>query len=201
VGVLLGVVLGLSLAGLATLVALLLGQRAAIAAARKELQAASDRAKSFEERLALLRKYEGLVDVEAAAAQMRDHAAVEARATTDLAQSEATALVRQAQDRASSLVSDAQAQVDARRAALADADAAAAVAAAEAKRLEQVAEAMRNVIDGYGDPMRPSIHPRVKIGRESGRPRRITPALAVTRTHGVPQALGVEDGAELRRPE
>jgi hypothetical protein len=150
-GVVLAVFLGSSLAGLIVLAVLLTRERQAAQRAREEGKAIADRAAHLEQQLAVLKKYETIVDVEAAAARTRDESAAEAKETMDRANMAAAGIVENAQQQAAALASEAQQKLDAGRATLAETQASLSAASAEAKRLEQVAQAVRNVIEGYGD--------------------------------------------------
>jgi hypothetical protein len=150
-GILVGMLLGTTLVGLVVLAALFVRERQAAERARTEVKEQTERAVALEQRLAVLKKYEMLVDVDAAASRMRDEASKEATETIQRAQQSAADVVRQSQEESASITRATHQALDQLRAESAKVQAGLATAAQEAKRLEQAAEAMRNVVEGYGD--------------------------------------------------
>jgi T5orf172 domain-containing protein/uncharacterized protein DUF4041 len=150
-GILVGMLLGVALVGLAVFGVLFIRERQAAERVRVEGRQHAERAATLERQLAALKKYETLVDVEAEAIRMRNEAAVQANETTQRAQQSAADIVGRAEVEAARLASAGQAALDEMRAKSAEAEASLSAAAAESKRLEQTAQAMRNVIEGYGD--------------------------------------------------
>jgi hypothetical protein len=113
-------------------------------------------------RVQVLAKYQHIIDVEAAAAQMHATAQHRAASIVGQAQQEALRLIGYARQEATCITSQAQAALTdasseaARTIAEAKANVeqlkrAANAASEDAKRLQATAGAMRNVIDGYGD--------------------------------------------------
>jgi len=105
---------------------------------------AEQRALAAEQRAAFLSKYQAIVDVEAAVAQMRTHAEQSSRQIVTNAQqqaqaalSDASALHVSASTEAARIVGDARARTEQLQ--------------ADAARLEATVRALRNVAEGYGD--------------------------------------------------
>lgn len=131
------------------------GELAQRAAQVQQLEAALHQANTetsrFASRVQELSKYQTVVDAEAAATQMRWQAQAEAQRLT----SEAQAVRDGARQSAEAAVVQARAQADAIVAAAhqqaKDIAGDAYAAMQNVKRLEQSAQAMKNVIEGYGD--------------------------------------------------
>jgi hypothetical protein len=159
--IILGVLLLAAVGGLVALGLKLGAARARGASVEAQLGVAQADLHQARQQITLLAKYQAIVDAEAAAAHVRssaEHAAAElaARAKQDAdrlagqaqaalasAQASARAYNEQATADAARIVAEAQ-----QRAEQVAGDALRAVH--EAKRLEQTAQAMRNVIEGYG---------------------------------------------------
>ena len=150
-GDLVWLLLGGALLGVVAFAALFGRERQAARRARSEATEQTERAAVLEQHLSVLRKYEPLIDVEAAASRMRDDAIAQANETVSQAQQSAAGIVGQAQVEATRLVLASQQTLEQLRAETAEAQASLLKTSGESKRLEQTAQAMRNVIEGYGD--------------------------------------------------
>jgi hypothetical protein len=170
---LLGVLLGGAVAVCLLLAVLLLRAQHASDRERSRGDAVSARAVQLEQELTPLRRYQAIVDVELAARQLQEQAAAEARRVVDDAQRSAHATVEHAQAEAQRVLATAQAglataTMNANSMTVAATNEARTIleaahreseranaemisASAEKTRLEKTAQAMRNVIDGYGD--------------------------------------------------
>lgn len=176
----LGALVFVALAAVGVLVWLFFGERRKVVAAQSELFSARQVAEQAQRDLLVaqahvqtLRRYEAILDAEAAARGIREDASRWASQHRGESEMAGAKLVADAHREASRLVGEAQ---QARSSALgeagrivanANAEAASVVAAArkraeetagealvavhEAKRLQQTAQAMKNVIEGYGD--------------------------------------------------